>query len=278
MKHENIDRNVVRGFGDEWSRFDQTGLSDEELQRLFDSYFHIFPWEQLPPRATGFDLGCGSGRFAKLLAPRAGHLHCIDASGEALESARRNLAGQPNCSFHVASVDEIPLEDGSMDFGCSIGVLHHVPDTRAALESAVRKLKIGAPMLIYLYYALDTRPWWYRAIWQMTRAPRWIVSRLPGPLRYGMSQLFAATLYWPLARMARVAERLGVNPQHLPLASYRSLSFYTMRTDALDRFGTRLEHRFTRRQVESMMKDAGLDYIRFSEEMPHWTAVGTRTR
>ncbi len=41
---ENIDKQVVEGFGDEWSRFDQSALSGEELERMFDIYFNIFPW------------------------------------------------------------------------------------------------------------------------------------------------------------------------------------------------------------------------------------------
>jgi len=47
-----------------------------------------------------------------------------------------------------------------------------------------------------------------------------------------------------------------------------------MRTDALDRFGTRLEQRFTRAEITRMMRDAGLENIRFSDGFPYWCAVG----
>src|SRR5918995_1188755 len=143
----NLDREVVEGFGEEWSRFDQSGLSREDRENIFDAYFSIFPWQSLPEGAIGFDLGCGSGRWARLVAPRVGRLHCIDPSA-AIEVARRNLAGQPNCEFHRATVDAIPLADGSMDFGYSLGVLHHVPDTQAGLDACVHKLKPGAPFLV----------------------------------------------------------------------------------------------------------------------------------
>ena len=46
-----------------------------------------------------------------------------------------------------------------------------------------------------------------------------------------------------------------------------------MRTDALDRFGTRLERRFTKDEIRAMMEYAGLENIRFSETS-FWTAVG----
>jgi 2-polyprenyl-3-methyl-5-hydroxy-6-metoxy-1,4-benzoquinol methylase len=32
-----------------------------------------------------------------------------------------------------------------------LGVLHHIPDTAAAMRDCVRKLKLGAPFLFYLY-------------------------------------------------------------------------------------------------------------------------------
>jgi SAM-dependent methyltransferase len=125
----NIHHDTVEGFGDEWSRFDQSGLSATERAGIFAGYFSLFPWHELPEDAVGFDLGCGSGRWAQLVAPRVGRLHCIDPS-VALDVARRNLAANPNCVFHLASVDAIPLDDGSMDFGYSLGVLHHVPTLR----------------------------------------------------------------------------------------------------------------------------------------------------
>ena len=47
-----------------------------------------------------------------------------------------------------------------------------------------------------------------------------------------------------------------------------------MRTDSLDRFGTRLEHRFTKKQIEMMMNNAGLEKIIFSDIAPFWCAIG----
>ena len=69
---------------------------------------------------------------------------------------------------------------------------------------------------------------------------------------------------------------MGGKVADVPLSAYRNRSFYSMRTDALDRFGTRAEKRFTREQIRSMMESAGLERIAFSE-VPHWCAVGYRT-
>lgn len=269
---QNLDENVVAGFGDEWERFDQSELSAAELEKMFDNYFNIFPWERLAPAAVGFDLGCGSGRWAKMVAPRVGKLHLIDPSA-ALEVAKRNLSNADNCEFHQASVEAIPLADTSCDFGYSLGVLHHIPDTEAGLKACVDKLKTGAPFLLYLYYRFDNRPLWFRAIWKASDVVRQFVSRLPHSLRFIISQILAAVIYFPLARTSLILEKLGVNVEKFPLSQYRNNSFYTMRTDALDRFGTQLEKRFTKVEIKEMMENCGLEDIEFSETS-FWTAVG----
>ena len=273
----NIDRQTVEGFGDEWTRFDQSKLTEAELRRYFDEYFDRFPWDALGPDAEGFDAGCGSGRWAAFVAPRVRKLHLVDASAAALGVARQKLASVPNVEFHCASIDEMPIADGSMDFGYSLGVLHHMPDTAAALRACARKLKAGAPFLVYLYYAFDNRPPWFRTAWRISEIGRNVISGMPHGLRYATTQALAASVYWPLARAARGLERLGVNVENLPLSAYRDRSFYTMRTDALDRFGTRLEQRFTRQEIQVMLENAGFARVSFNESTPYWCAVGYKS-
>ena len=209
-----------------------------------------------------------------MFAPRVGKLHLIDPS-DALEVAKRNLKDASNCEFHRASVEAIPLADNSQDFGYSLGVLHHIPDTEAGLQACVDKLKTGAPFLLYLYYRFDNRPAWFRAVWKMSDVVRRGVSRMPHSLRFVASQILATTVYFPLARTAKLLEKAGVDVEKIPLSQYRDNSFYTMRTDALDRFGTSLEKRFTKSEIKTMMENCGLENIKFSETS-FWTAVGYR--
>jgi SAM-dependent methyltransferase len=272
----NVDAATVEGFGEEWAHFDQAALSEEEVRLAFQRYFAVFPWHSLPEGAIGFDLGCGSGRWARWVAPRVGRLHCIDASEKALTVAKRALAAHPNCVFHHTSVDTMPLSDGSADFGYSLGVLHHVPDTEAGIRACVRKLRPGAPLLLYLYYDFDNRPAWFRALWRASDLIRRGICRLPIRPRIAVTSVIAALIYFPLARFSRLVERSGRDASNLPLWFYRDHSLYTMRTDALDRFGTRLEQRFSAAEIRAMMERAGLRHIRFSEGEPYWCAVGLR--
>jgi ubiquinone/menaquinone biosynthesis C-methylase UbiE len=275
----NIDPEVVAGFGREWSRFHQgeTELLAEEREASLGAYFRIFPWDRVPKNAVAMDVGCGSGRWAMLVAPRVRHLHLVDASAEALAVARENLSRFSNVSFHLADIDDIPEPARSIDFAFSLGVLHHVPDTRKAIAAIGEKLKPGATLLLYLYYALDNRPAWNRALWKASDLARAAVSSLPPALHLPISQIVAALVYWPLARTARLFEKTGVmRINNYPLTFYRDKSFYIMRTDAYDRLCTRLEQRFTRAEIAEMLRTAGFDQVKFSENEPYWCAVAIK--
>jgi len=270
---DTVDDAVVTGFGKEWSRFPQERLSSAERRALFAQYFAVFPWSAVDPETSiGADLGCGTGRWAIEAAPRAGRLHLDDASAEALAVARGNLAreGIPNVEFHHAEIGRLPFPDASLDFAYSLGVLHHVPDCDRALAATVSKLKPGAPLLLYLYYNFENRPYWFRTLWMVSDLLRRLVSRCPFWLRAFVADIVAALVYWPLARSAALLERLGRLPPAWPLAAYRHASFYTMRTDALDKLGTRIERRFSRAEISAMLDRAGMECVMFSDQVPYW--------
>ncbi|MBI5210959.1 MAG: methyltransferase domain-containing protein [Elusimicrobia bacterium] len=270
----NLDPETVRAFGREWSIFDHAGRVRGEARRTFEEYFSMFPWESLPAGAEGFDVGCGSGRWARFVADKVRRLHLVDPSVEALAVARRNLVEAPNCEFHLAGVDNMPMPDESMDFGYSLGVLHHLKDPQAGLRACAAKLKPGAPFLVYLYYALENRPGWYRWLWWLSHPLRVIISRLPPAARYIVTQLIAGAVYWPCARLCLRMERAGWDVSSWPLAYYRNRSFYAMRNDALDRFGTRVEKRFTMDEIRGMMAAAGCENISFRQGPPYWCVLG----
>jgi SAM-dependent methyltransferase len=272
---DNIDRATARAFDDKWgARYGGTE-NPERARRGFEALFSLFPFDELR-EAEGFDLGCGQGRFAVRIAPRVGRLHCIDPSPNGLAAAARSMRGMDNVELHLAAVDRIPLADGSQDFGYSMGVLHHIPDTEAALASCVDKLKPGAPFLLYLYYDFENRPFWFRALWRASDLGRRGIARLPFRARKLACDAIAAGVYWPLSRLARAVERAGGNAERVPLGSYRDARLGNMRIAALDRFGTRLEQRFSRAAIEAMMRRSGLEQVRFRESEPYWVAIGRK--
>lgn len=274
---KNIDLKTVKSFSDEWLKFDQSAMEESESVKLFNRYFSIFPWNKLSKDAKGFDMGCGSGRWAKFVANKVKHLNCVDPS-EAINVAKKNLKNFKNITYHQKSLDNLSLKTESQDFGYSLGVLHHVPDTQEAINSCSKLLKPGAPLLIYIYYNFDNRPIWFKCLWKFTNLFRLIIHRLPKFPKFLICDLIAILIYYPLSRFSLIIEKIKIKFKNFPLYSYRHSSFYVMRTDARDRFGTPLEKRFSKKEIYLMMKKAGLEKIKFSSSVPFWTAIGFKKR
>ncbi len=270
------DDRTVKGFGEEWARFDQIDIDEDEHRRIFDGYFADFPWKSIAGASRGIDVGAGTGRWARLMAERVGCLLCVEPSVRAVDAARRNLATSTSCVVVRGAAGELPIAPASLDFGYIIGVLHHTPDPLFALRDAAATLKPGAPMLIYVYYAFDNRPRWFRVIWRLSDLVRRFLTRRSAPIRFVVAEIIATTVYLPLAALTRVMDERGYNVDRVPLSSYRDKSFYTMRTDALDRFGTSIETRFTAARLIAMMESAGLKDITVAEGPPYWRALGYR--
>jgi len=273
---KNIDPSTVESFGNEWKRFNQATVSNDELAKNFNDYFEIFPWDIIGEDSIGFDMGCGSGRWAKFVAPKVKYLNCIDPS-ESIAVAKKNLKEFTNVEFIARSVSDDVLAENSQDFGYSLGVLHHVPDTSKAIESCVKFLKPDAPFLVYLYYSFDNKSLAYRGIWRLTDMFRRVISRLPSKVKDIITDIIALTVYFPLAKLSKLMDFLKINIESVPLSYYRNHSFYTMRTDSRDRFGTPLEKRFSKNEIKRMMLDSGLTNIKFSTNQPFWCAIGFKS-
>jgi SAM-dependent methyltransferase len=191
------------------------------------------------------------------------------------------MKGVENVQLNKATVSNLPFPDNYFDFGFSLGVLHHVPDTGKAMKDCVSKIKPGGYFLVYLYYSLDNRGFFYRALFGLSNLLRKIVSRMPTGLKKFSCNVLAVFLYMPFILLSRFMKFLGFPKRiraRIPLHTYEPVSFYIIRNDSLDRFGTPLEQRFSRQQIDTMMKDAGLENVVFSEKAPYWHAVGQKKK
>ena len=272
-KNKSIDQKVIKDFGDEWVSFDQSSIKKEDLIKAFDQYFQIFPKQFLTKNMEGFDMGCGSGRWAKIIAPLIKKLNCIDPSLEALNVAKKNLINHSNIIFYNKGVNENILEHNSQDFGYCLGVLHHITDTQKGIKSCYNLLKKNSPFLMYLYYRFDNKPYWFKIIWRLSDYIRRLISKFPFKLKKITTFLIALTIYFPLAKFAKFLSFINIDVSNFPLSDYKNKTFYFMATDSLDRFGTKLEKRFTKREIEKMLLDAGFADIKFSESTPYWVAL-----
>jgi SAM-dependent methyltransferase len=268
----NKDEKVIKDFGEEWTKFDYSSIDTLKLKENFDQYFNIFPWDVLPKDAVGFDMGCGTGRWAQFVAPKVKTLNCVEPS-DAIYAAKKNLIANKNVTFFKETTENCSLSPGSQDFGYCLGVLHHIPNTQYALNDCTKLLKSGAPILLYLYYSFENKPLWFKALWKLSDYIRKVISICPKPIKHFLVSLIAIFVYFPLTHLAFILEKIGFNVENIPLADYRKKPFYQCKNDALDRFGTRLEQRFSKSQITEMLTNAGCKGVKFSPNTPFWCCV-----
>ena len=101
---------------------------------------------------------------------------------------------------------------------------------------------------------------------------------MPSGLKKITCDVLAVIAYMPFILFSRLLIAMGFKKMAtaIPLSSYANKDFYIIRNDSLDRFGTKLEQRFTRQEIEAMMIKSGLSNIKFGNESAFWHAIGRK--
>jgi len=272
---KNIDKKVVDEFGNEWLKFSEH--SDDLVKKGGEEYFDILNEKIINSKTYALDIGCGTGRWTKYLAAKVGFIEAVDPSN-AIFAADQLLGEIKNVRLSQASIETLPFEDETFDFVMSIGVLHHIPDTGKALNDCVKKVKKDGYFYVYLYYNLDRRGAVYKTFFKISDLIRKVVSRFPVKIKQFVCDVLAIIFYMPFVLMGRFFNFLGFKnlAKRMPLHSYQNRPFFIIRNDALDRFGTRLEQRFSAKKIKEMMEESGLTDIVISSGIPYYHAVGKK--
>jgi SAM-dependent methyltransferase len=276
-KDENIDQGVIDGFGHEWAAFDYAETETAEaLDAQFLAYCAPLNLSQFDPaNSVAGDFGAGSGRWSSRLAPYFSLVYALEPSDGASTVLKKKFADNAKIVVlqETVGVNSIPV--GSLDLAMSLGVLHHIPDTALAIKDVARSIKPDGVFLCYLYYSLENKPTYYRLIFKGVNLVRRVISASPQPVRRFSATIIAALVYWPLARLSKVLSKFGRNTSNLPLHHYADMPFVMLANDALDRFGTSLEQRFSKAEITEMLRAADFDLstLKFSDVEPFWTFV-----
>ena len=274
-KDENLDQGVIDGFGHEWAAFD---YAETETAEALDAQFVAYcaPIDLTafnPATSIAADFGAGSGRWSSRLAPYFSLVYALEPSDGASAVLKKKFTDDPKITVlqETVGVNSIPLQ--SLDLAMSLGVLHHIPDTGLAIKDVARSIKPGGYFLCYLYYDLENKPTYYKMIFKGVNMVRRVISSLPQPLKRLSATIIAALIYWPLARISKLLKRMGRDTSNLPLHHYADMPFVMLANDALDRFGTSLEQRFSKAEITEMLRAADFDLttLKFSDTEPFWT-------
>jgi len=249
-------------FGEEWQEFSKIM---PEHKKEFSQYFDLSNMSDLKNKRI-CDLGCGIGRWDYFLKDHCKELILVDFS-EAIFVARNNLKDADNVLYFMGDLKRLPFRDDFVDFLFSLGVLHHLPGS--ALEEVRSLKKYASQILIYLYYALDNRPFYFRVIFMLaTRLRLWTASVRNSKFRNIFSWVGVLFFYLSFIILGSILRPLGKS--HLvPLyESYHGKTLERIRQDVYDRFFTRIEQRFTREEIMTL-KDTFSNVI-VSNQLPYW--------
>ena len=274
-KDQNLDQQVIDSFGHEWAAFDYAeNETDEALDAQFMAYCTPIDLSQFDSKfSVAADFGAGSGRWASRLLPFFSFVYALEPSDGANKVLRKKFSKESRIKVLQETVGANSITDESLDLAVSLGVLHHIPNTGLAIKDVASKIKGGGIFLCYLYYKLENKPLYYRGLFWTSNSLRWVISRLPYAIRKIIARVIAALVYFPFARTAKLLANRGKDISNFTLHHYANMPFVMLQNDALDRFGTRLEQRFTKKEITEMLGDAGfnLTTLKFSDIEPFWT-------
>jgi SAM-dependent methyltransferase len=115
----------------EWASF---AAADPFFERNAAAFLGVVP---SPPRRL-VDIGCGEGRFDRLLVEMGYSVIGFDASPSLIGLA---VAADPDGDYRVADAASLPLDDGSADAVVSFQGLHAIRDLAGTCREAYRLLR-----------------------------------------------------------------------------------------------------------------------------------------
>ncbi len=130
--------------------------SFDHLPAIFDRFIELvggplndYLSERLPAHGErAVDLGCGTGRHARLLSGVFDEVLAVDVSMPMVQFAQHHRSA-PNIDYQQRDLlDVSPGRDGRFDFVLSTHTLHHVPDLGFALEQIRSLVRPGGQVVL----------------------------------------------------------------------------------------------------------------------------------
>ena len=99
------------------------------------------------------DVGCGTGFVVELYARGGAAVSGVDIANRSVELTQRRLEiSGLTADVRQANAENLPFDDDHFDLVTSYGVLHHTPDTQAAVQEIYRVLKPGGKTIMMFYH------------------------------------------------------------------------------------------------------------------------------
>ncbi len=136
----------------------------EEIETIPNSYA-LHEYKNFVGKKV-LDVGCGNGYVLSKYAWEGAEVYGIDITQAGIDLCRKRFEySQLNGDFQVADAQDIPFPDNTFDCVCSMGVLHHVPNTQNALDEIYRVLKPGGRLIVMFYHRNSAKYQFMYRVW-----------------------------------------------------------------------------------------------------------------
>jgi SAM-dependent methyltransferase/uncharacterized protein YbaR (Trm112 family) len=224
----------------------------------------------------GLDAGCGFGQHLYAAGFYGAEMVGLDLS-EGVQRAFETNRQDPRIHVVQGDIYRMPFRGDQFDFALSFGVLHHLPDPRGGFLSLSRAVRPGGDVLIWVYGYRAMR-WIYRR--SHFRTIRWLTSRLPHSIQYGICAAIALVLevvLWGPSRILGRFQWARAMLDRLPAQRNRRQPFAMKVTAVFDRLATPITHFHDPEELMGWFEEAGFgDFNVFSEDRLGWQAAGKK--
>jgi SAM-dependent methyltransferase len=245
-----VKRRTLKSFSYQWRKFKQ----------MFPQWEETFRWSISPLNTNffrgkvGLDAGCGFGRSLYYAASFGAEVIGMDLS-EAVEAARENTRHLPTAHVIQADIFHPPLQERSLDFVYSIGVLHHLPDPQRGFLTLASLLAPGAPIAIWVYHQ---RRGPHIPLMTILRAvSRYLPLRLLNLLCLGLAAGQWAMWLAPYHLLSRFSLTRRV-VQGLPFTFYAKYPFRVLHTDWFDGLSVPIVNYYRREEIKEWFREGKL--------------------
>lgn len=107
------------------------------------------------------DVGSGNGYVLSKYAVEGAEVYGVDITPTGIDLCNKRFGYlRLKGNFRVADAQDLPFDNNTFDCVCSMGVLHHVPDTNKAVSEIYRVLKPGGRLIVMFYYRHSAKYQW----------------------------------------------------------------------------------------------------------------------
>lgn len=271
----------ANSFGQQWRSFAKTQLDDSQTgdsQLRWDSEV-TWNAEDLAGK-TIVEFGSGAGRFMDVASKMPVKLAVGIDITDAVDASQENLRERGNCFFMQADFFKLPIKQSSMDFGYSIGVLHHTPNPEKAFHQLVNSVNKSGSVALALYdISLYRRPnlnslkvvtmelLWSINSWRCEFF-RFLTTRIPQKAFL----LYCKTVVPALHYLNKIPV-IGLARYLFPSTCYRHMPVEWSMVDTHDTYVTQIVHQYRAKDVFQWFLKAHLHNIVVTNGRAGWVSL-----